>query len=65
MKGITMNDSEIKDIDKLKNLLIEFGVEFCEHNDEIYDSVVLGDGYYSKDFIFTKDGNFECLSDFD
>lgn len=44
-----MNDSEMKDIDKLKNLLIEFGVEF-----EAYDTSITLEGrdhYISFNFV--------------
>ena len=57
-----MNDVEIKDIDKLKNLLIEFGVEFKEANYEEIDCIDLmkiRDNY----FVFNKDGSFSFIGD--
>ena len=67
-----MNDVEIKDIDgiaasasqidKLKNLLIEFGVEFKEVNYEEIDCIdlmQLKDNY----FVFNKDGSFSFIGD--
>lgn len=57
-----MNDTEIKDIDKFKNLLIEFGVEFTEVNyDEIdcIDLKQLKENY----FVFNKDGSFSFIGD--
>ena len=57
-----MNDLEIKDIDKLKNLLIEFGVDFKETNYEEIDYIDLmeiRDNY----FVFNKDGSFSFIGD--
>lgn len=55
-----MNDTEIKDIDKLKNLLIEFGVDasFVEYEDGT--SLVSIEGTtVDCDFWFSSDGMFE------
>ena len=57
-----MNDRQIKDIDKLKNLLVEFGVEFKEVNYEEIDCIDLmeiRDNY----FVFNKDGSFSFIGD--
>lgn len=57
-----MNDLEIKDIDKLKNLLVEFRVEFKEANYEEIDCIDLmkiKDNY----FVFNKDGSFSFIGD--
>lgn len=49
-----MNDVEIKDIDKLKNLLIEFGVEF-----EAYDTnITLEDRGHYISFNFVPSGKY-------
>lgn len=57
-----MNNTEIRDIDKLKNLLIEFRVEFKEANYEEIDCIDLmkiRDNY----FVFNKDGSFSFIGD--
>lgn len=70
-----MNDSEIKDIDgiagsasqldKLKNLLIEFGVEFSQVDYEsvsYIDMLSLGK-MYTTAFAFTPSGKFSHISE--
>ena len=54
-----MNDRQIK----LKNLLVEFGVEFKEVNYEETDCINLmeiRDNY----FVFNKDGSFSFIGDY-
>lgn len=58
MKDLTMNDSEIKDIDKLKNLLIEFGIEFASYKAPACEVVGLVDTYHGVEFYFNPDGSF-------
>lgn len=53
-----MNNTEIKDIDKLKNLLIEFGVEFEHWDTSSLDYVSLKSGDDFSDFMFTKEGQY-------
>lgn len=66
-----MNDVEIKDIDgiaasasqldKLKNLLIEFGVEFEHWDTASKDYVSIKQGDMFTDFEFSKDGVFKSI----
>ena len=60
-----MNDTEIKDIDKLKNLLIEFGVKFNQVDYEsvsYIDMLSLGT-MYTTAFAFTPSGKFSHISE--
>jgi len=60
-----MNDTEIKDIDKLKNLLIEFGVEFSQADYEsvsYVDMLSLGT-MYTTALAFTPNGKFSHISE--
>lgn len=53
-----MNDTEIKDINKLKNLLIEFGVEFTSYKAPACEIVGFSDTYHCVEFYFNPDGSF-------
>ena len=59
-----MNDLEIKDISKLKNLLIEFGVEFEETtiDDRIYVDIPIEGENFPHCFRFESTGKFYNLS---
>ena len=60
-----MNDTEIKDIDKLKNLLIEFGVKFSQVDYESvsYIDMLSLDTMYTTTFAFTPSGKFSHISE--
>ena len=57
-----MNDLEIKDIDKLKNLLIEFGVEFKEYSAPACHVVTRGDEDHGVEFYFEIGGKFNTFA---
>ena len=57
-----MNDLEIKDMDKLKNLLIEFGVEFKEYSAPACHVVTLEDEYHGVEFYFDINGTFNTFA---
>ena len=55
-----MNDLEIKDIDKFKNLLTEFGVEFMSYKAPSCEVVGLQDTYHGVEFYFYPDGSLNA-----
>ncbi len=67
-----MNDLEIEDLDgiagsqsqldKLKNLLIEFGVEFEEYSAPACHVVALEEGYHGVEFYFDMGGTFNTFA---
>lgn len=60
-----MNDTEIKNIDKLKNLLIEFGVKFSQvdYENVSYIDMLSLDTMYTATFAFTPSGKFSHISE--
>jgi hypothetical protein len=61
-----MNDREISDFDKLKNLLTEFGIHY--KTPKYYDDleiIEISDGYSKCEFRFTEDAEFYDFKVFD
>lgn len=59
-----MNDREISDFDKLKNLLTEFGLDYGVEEDDILTVIyVLVRNRPVIDFCFTKQGEFDFIQE--
>lgn len=53
-----MNDTPITDFDKLKNTLIEIGVEYSHPSTRIWQGLTIETTYHTITFGFTPEGKY-------